>query len=522
MLTGPSLTFDLLARTRNEAATFVLAPALDSDDPELRLRAMRALVARGSEDGLRSTIIALPRLGDEGWQCLQQQAAAVARVVTTMLDQSDHVEQALAAIDKLHVTAAARSVVDLSLRSDNPSSRREAANVALNLAWEIGREARRARTDSRDRDQLVQRLAEALRTDTKQISLSLVDAFLSCTRWDDGLLKQVMEKDDASTDIVLDRLGRSRAPGVVHLLAHWIQRQRIPVNVQAVLQARADELFQQELFQALGPDPSATALSNIQRLQPLSCLRLNNVAWDKLPNEFRAAAIYAIGMNETDDMRQLRWLMQVARQMTTQEAERALATVVGNMRSLDIELIIRSVLVTDPEDEANLDPAIQAVSTLLDFAVGGSSLASPARKALSALNAEALIDRIDLLSHATARRLGAMVRKLDTECANRVEPLLRHSVCRFRMRGIRAAVAMGLIDEIPQMWLRMFQGLPGDHQESRLAAIEALKGGTEESSLDVLRDVVRDTHGVIQQAAISALEQRLQALPPTDFDGVIR
>ena len=56
MPAGLKTTFDLLAKTPNEAAVHVLVPVLYSPSAEVRLAALSAILTRRSPSGLRETM----------------------------------------------------------------------------------------------------------------------------------------------------------------------------------------------------------------------------------------------------------------------------------------------------------------------------------------------------------------------------------------------------------------------------------------------------------------------------------
>ncbi len=213
MLTGIDLTFDLLARTENEAAAYVLAPALDSESQEMRMRAARALLQRDDITGVRLVLFALPRLGDEGWEAIAAYPAKVAAALHELLDDSSQHEFILQVVERLHLKESILDVIELSLENESFSIRRDATNTALKLCWAVSEPERKKSDRSSLRVHVLERLSEVLRVDPTQLSLTLVDAFLSIVRWDDGILKTFCEQEDKLTDILADRLMRSRAPG---------------------------------------------------------------------------------------------------------------------------------------------------------------------------------------------------------------------------------------------------------------------------------------------------------------------
>ncbi len=303
-------------------------------------------------------------------------------------------------------------------------------------------------------------------------------------------------------------------------MAHWIDRPRLPKIAQEALAARADHAFVEALLGALTANPSSNAISHITRLRPLACLNDLTRQWKTFDAQHQPAMLRAVSLNESDAMRVVRMIFDVLDETSNESTHQVAYRVMCDLPSFDAELVMRAALAGSNDDDSHLDPAVKTVSRLLDLAHGDGPLSVPSRRLLSSLQAQSLLDRIDHLTEATSARLGNVIRTLDPESEARVEALLRHSVGRFRLRGIRGAIAMGFLDEMPDTWVRMFQGLAADHQESRLAAIHALRAGTGENSIKVLQKLVKMTTGVVLEAAERALAERLQELDQASLQEV--
>jgi hypothetical protein len=513
-LAGFDITFDVLARTQNTTVAHVLIPALESADHDLRMRAAQTLLSRGNEQGLGEVFLAIPQLGEKFAPYFTQFRKELVGAALKLLQDPPSLARVLPIIRQYQLTETATEIAKIALSSESFTVRMEAAEIVAELAWVLGRNERRPQThSSTPRDHLVAKLTEAVRSDVSRRSPMLLDGFLSAVRWDDGVLKGIFDADDPVEGILIDRLSRSRLEGVVHLLAGWITRPRIPRSIQEVIKSRGDSLFRDQLIDAIGCDPTTTTVKNLRNLRPISCLRLKNVRWTEVEAKRQPALLRALAASEGDDLRVARFVLDVIREVESEEFEYVAAKIFSELKSIDPDLVVRSALAASRDDQALLDPAVKTIVQLLDLAGLGGPLAEGARHALQALRMDTLLEQIDGLHPTTARRLGALVRAIDHESIPRVEALLRHSVSRFRLLGMKAAVAMDIVDELLESWKRYFQRTGADQAEARVAAVEALRHGESAETLALLQEIAETGTGVVRAAAVEALAARLQSNP---------
>ena len=152
-MTGLSTTFALLGQTENEAASRLLAAALDSPSPVIRKSAVRAVLERRSELGLRKLVARVDTLSSEEVEVVIEMHGRAAAVLRDMLQSNDAVQvrQACRAAVCFHEFEVIPTLIAVLEESGNRFAD-EAAAALTRLAEVLVHELATLRDERRRRD----------------------------------------------------------------------------------------------------------------------------------------------------------------------------------------------------------------------------------------------------------------------------------------------------------------------------------------------------------------------------------
>jgi hypothetical protein len=501
--TGLELTFDFLARTRNDAAVLVLVAAMASPLAEVRRRAARAILRRESAVGTLSLV--------EHWEQLEPEERALAgedeRRMTIAVNQilqnpADRRHwQAIACAAELKLQGAAIPLIDCA-EFGAVQVRQRALDVVLAMAVELGRSARHERDAPTHRIPIIERLSDAVRRwPTHRIDM-LLDAFLACVRWEDGVLLTMLAEPEPPQDILLMRMLRSPIPEVVQLLAGWARKRRIPDGIVGVLRQRQDALLRDELL-SIASDPSSGSMQTTMQVVGVpNCIRPTDNLLASLDRIHWPAAVRLVFAGQSDGLRQLVWLL-TAIESDDEPTVKAATALISQVHRIDPEVFIRGAVELGQPDAS---PSADVVARMLRLLRRDDlKLKESIRHLLAPLHIDALLPRLESLRMHTRRMLGRVSRQVDPDALQRITDQLRHPVLTRRLAAIDAIVALQATDELVEPLSKLIES---DFDEARERAIIALGSGRGPATRQVLERLEQQTLGHIHDAVDVAIASR--------------
>jgi hypothetical protein len=324
MSRGLAITFDLLTTTPNEAAVDVLLAALNSSRPEIRLAAMRSLIARPSPTGHREILRRVSRSDELLRRALAEGAGFMEPTLRQALTGPDWKEcfaacQIVLWSREYDLLPALLALMPPGRAADHPHASLS-RTVTLQLAELLFEELHGPRSTAKRRDpqacrgHAVASLERWLRQAAPQPNREVVEAYVTLSHRDDAGLRQILhDPHDPSRDAVLLVLGHSRRTGVLRLLASFIDDPHSPLAALRLISGRGDVEFVTHLLNRLGDAPSAATAENLRRIETLAWAIPSQGTLDELDGEAQRRALAAILTTSLSDAAKFRAVGRLAR-----------------------------------------------------------------------------------------------------------------------------------------------------------------------------------------------------------------
>ena len=287
---GLAKTFQVLAKTPNEAAVAILVAALDSPDPVIQEGALWALLERRSPGGQREILKRLHRDAERWRPIIDQRQGSLTHALRDAVLGTDrqlcqNACQAIvwfkeydllpalivAAEDRSHpnVEVAARTIVELA----------ELLSAAMS--------APQSSTDRRDPQMIRRRVGGILDASVsryvKHTRREIITAFLLLSQRDNVVLKQILQDPHHPAYLpLIDDLLHDPHTGILRLLLGFLDDPRAPSCAISVLIRRSDPKFIRNLLRKIGFRPSAAAAANLKRVDSIGWLGHDDRLIDEL------------------------------------------------------------------------------------------------------------------------------------------------------------------------------------------------------------------------------------------------
>ncbi len=467
MSRGLADTFDLLTTTRNEAAVDLLAAALDSSRPDVRLDALRGLISRPAPHGHREILRRVPRIDSTLRVAFADGAGLMDRAL----------KQALAGADWKECFAACQIVLwareyDLmpTLLGLMPPGRetldRPQADlsraVILQLAGLLWEELHGPRQSSKRRDpqacrgRAVACLESWLRRAGPQPCPEVVESYLMLSLRDDAGLRQILQDvHDPSRNAVLAILGRSRRAAIVRLLASFIDDLHLPRAALHLISARGDVDFVTHLLSRLGDAPSPAAIENLRRIEWLPWAAAASGTLDALDGDGQRRALTALLATSLGDAAKFEAVEHLA-QHGHSAGRRAAVTALAAFRGLEAtQLVLQAIASDDPQVQAAALVQLRqrdlpgAIPILVEQIHSPHEIVRQAvRESLSEFRFERFMAGFDTLSEEVRRTTGELIRQIDPDALSRLRAEIASPSRLRRIRGVQMAQAMGAASDL--------------------------------------------------------------------------
>lgn len=514
---GLSVTFEVLAKTRNEAAVNVLLPNLDSSQRVLQEGSLRALLDRKSLVGQHEILDRLHMLDEGLRKIIEEKPGRMSKALRDAVlgNDSQTCLNGCRAILKLREYDLIPALISALEDESNPHNAL-AADTLLELARLLYAELAGPRDYTRWRDpQLVRRntlqsLEQSLKRYGNHKRVQVVESFLLLVNRDNATLKQILhDPHDAAYLPVVQLLQHSTRGGVIRLVLSFLDDPEAPRPALSALAHRVDLKFLRNLCRRIGDEPSPTAAHNLARIHNFAWAKGDPKILDELDEDEQQAAIEILmrsEMRRLDVYDTIAYLLRNGKPAGRRRAARELEHFSGaDANELTIEML------SDP------DPKVQAhvVAQLRPRGIPGAlnqlieHLDSPheevrqaARDGLAEFSFSRFIKAIDTLDEDVQRRTGALVKKVDPDTLPRLREEMASRVRSRRLRGLNVAA---LMDVVPDVEASVIGLLSDEDHLVRLHAAQALAQSSSETAQEALKEAQMDNSHVVQQAAKRSL-----------------
>ncbi|HWB08138.1 MAG TPA: HEAT repeat domain-containing protein [Pirellulales bacterium] len=522
---GLSLTFDLLSRTGNEAATGVLLAALDSRETAVSEAALRALLKRHSLAGHQQLLRRLHQLDPKWREVLLQYRGTMSHALRDALlsEDSQSCANACQAILWFHEYDLMPALITVLENELNPNATL-AADTAVTLAemfYEDLAATRnfKPRQDPRAlRGHLVASLEASVTRYARHRRSEPVEAFAILVERENATLKQILfDPLHASYRPLMEILTRSPKPGVRRLLLNFLDDPQAPSSALNAIAHRNDAAFLKALLRKIGSEPSAAAKRNLARIEHFVWLKPGESLLFELDDAAQNSAVellMASGVNRLEAFETIAQLLVNGTAGGRRAAAAALAQFHGNDAN---NLAIKALADDDPDVQAAVLGQLRergipgAVSILVGLADSPQpAVRQAARESLSEFSFPRYLASFDMLEDQVRRSTGLLVQKVDPDSVPLILEELASRSRRRRIRALQVVEAMQVVKEVEDA---VIGALKDEDHLVRLEAARALgQSNTVEACL-ALREAEHDTSVTVRETAIDSLEKLSRRRP---------
>lgn len=518
-------TFELLARTPNEAATTSLLAALDSPEVAIRDAALRALLRRHSLAGHQALLRRLHELDPKWREILHQFRGTMSHALRDALlsGEPQSCANACQAILWFHEYDLMPALINL-LETGNQPGASLAAETALALADLFyddlaGNSHFNPRQDPGIlRNHLVATLEASVTRYARHRRTEPVEAFAMLAPRDNVTLKQLLfDPLHASYRPLIDTLTHSSRPGVLRLLLGYIDDAQPPSAALTAVAHRRDPAFVNALLRKTGQEPSAAIRRNLTRIEHFAWLQSGERLLDELGDDAQYAVVQLImasGMKRLEAFETIAHLVLHGTRMGRRGAAVALAAFHGSeanqvaLKALDDDDPLVQAAVIDQLRERGIPGAVSLLLRFTDHSQ--PPVREATRRSLAEFSFTRYLASFDALEEQVRRSTGALVRKVDPDAA----PLLLEEMTapsrRRRIRALQVAEAMEIVREVEETIVTL---LSDEDHLVRLEAARALAQGITVDACLALRAAEEDTSVTVREAAAESLGILLRHRP---------
>ncbi len=517
MSNGLTTTFELLTKTKNEAVTSLLVPALDCADTAVQEAALGAILDRHNVPGQREIIKRLHTINDRWKDILQEKYSRMTAVLRDAVLSSDHqlcVNGCQAALWFLEYDLMPALI---NAAEDEAHPNKElAAETLLKLAELLydelaqPRDGKNRRDPNLVREHVISALDKSVQRFSKHRRHEVLEAFLLLVNRENSTLKQVLHEPHHPTFVpMVDLLARSPRSGVMRLLLSFLDDPKAPSVGLSALAKRADPKFVEYLLKKVGFEPSATAAMNIKRIDSIAWLKPDHDLIRTLDDAGQHSAVQLAvrsSMNRQDVYQIIERLLISGKVGGRRAAAESLAQFNGAQSNA---LALRALKDSDPLVQAHIALQLRprgipgALTKLVDLMESPfEPVRQAVRQGLEEFTFKKLLQTFDLLDDEHRRTTCELVAKVDPLVGEQLAAELKTPSRTRRLRALAMATAM---QNVYKVELETISLLTDDDYVIRTQAAKALSLCDSEAACIALREAFFDRSMIVQESAEDSL-----------------
>jgi len=506
-------TLKLLATTRNDAAVDVLRHAVDADDESLAVGAVRALLSRPRGEAQQVLLAKWPDLSEAARAAIAGRPGRMSAAIRdAILGSNDALRQAACGVAlDLREYEHAPALITAAEDPANPQPA-VAARAILELAAALSDELSRPRDYTKRRDPKLVRahVAAALEQSVKRFQRhrrrEILEAFLLLAGRDNSVLKRILgDPRDAAYTTFVEIFHKSQQAGVLRLLLAYLDDNRAPMAVLGAVARRSDRPFLDALLRKIGSEPSPAVRANLKRITTLLWIRETPetvLEFDEGQQQAAVEMVMTSGMNRLEIFRIIDMLLRQGNSAGRRAAAAALAKFKGVEAN---QLALDALDDPDPQVRATVVGQLRergipgALARLIGYLDSDEApVVEAARKCLTEFSVERYLSAFDMLDDDVRRSTGLLVKKVDVQATNIIRDELTAAARSRRLRGLAAAQAMELLDDLEN---QVIDCLADDDHMVRAAAADALATRRSPAARAALERCLGDSSVAVQNAA---------------------
>ncbi len=522
-------TWNLLTRTRNEAALPVLTAALESPEASFRARAVRAFAKRRNVVGHETVLRHFGNLGETEKKALQETLREHPRRLQSTLHDALTGEDGVLRENACQVILMNRMydlfpVIVKEVEENEPSQSSPLAATLIQLANLLQRELSGESRDRTSRDPFFVRrhllisLQQSLKRYGEHERTEILDAYLLLVSHDNSMLQEILQEPwHVLHEPMIEILEASTAPGILSLLLSVLKDTRAPASLLRVIAQRTDHIFLTYLLSNLEPVVSLRAIKNAKQWTEVAWLQTDRDALLDCEGPAQAAAIQLamasqIGRAEVFDL--VSFLLHRGKPA----GRRASCEALANFRAPETdELVLQALEDFDPGVQAaaarqlrqrDIPNALERLISLLDTPT--EEVRNAARSSLAEFNFTRYQASFESFPNETRQRLGPIVKKVDPTSIDRLAAQLQSPSLSIKLKGLEMTVAMQASADVTEHLLRL---LENDDIALRSEAAAALADCEGDQVLEALVNARDDASVCVQEAARKSLDKKTASYP---------
>jgi HEAT repeat protein len=511
-------TFELLAKTKNEAAVPMLISALDSTSPVVATAAVRAILQRRCPTGMRQLVGRFHEMSDQWREVIREfHGRLLPALRDAVLSGDVHLVENGCDAARLFCEYDLIPTLLVALEDDTNPYRETVARTLIDLADALfqdlagERDERRRRDPQLSRRNAVSALEASVRRFPRHQRLEPIEAFLQLTTRDNAALTGLLNDVRESTFVpLLQVLHGSNRPGVLRLLIGFLDDARPPSAGLASLFRRNDRRCVDALLRKFHGEPSQTTRHNLRHVDHVGWLG-EHALIDELEDGPQQAVVRlatTVNLKRDEIVKVLEHLALRGKPGARRAALEALRPFNGAdantvvLRALrDNDVYVRAAAL------GQLRPRgiPGALSTLIDALDSPSRPERDAARAnLEEFNLKRFLPAFDMLEEEVRKTTAALVRKIDYTAPQLLREELESPQAKRRMRALRMIAAMDLAKDLEEAVL--LRADDDDHLV-RVEAVRVLSGLTTASTQEKLLALAADSSYAVREAAWNAIEE---------------
>ena len=516
---GLKTTFDLLAKTRNEAAVRVLLPALDAVSDTIREAALTAILKRRNPAGHREVLRRLHAFDDRSRDIIHQHSGRLTNALrAAVLGADKHLRE-----NGCHAAVWFREY-DLipalinSLEDQSSHDRDLAGRTLLELVELLYGELAGPKQNDRRRDpQMVRRhvlgsLEHSVERYLTHQRREMVEAYVLLVNRDSAILNKLLDDPHHPAFLVLvDVLSKSTASGVIGLLLAFLDNRRAPTSVLSLIAKRDDFKFVEYLLRKIGHEPSVAVRQNLKKISSVAWLQDTKML-DQLDDAAQHSVVRLAMLSNVPRARAFDTVAYILQQGKPR-GRRAAAEALNEFNGAEANALVEKF----SEDD---DPQVQA-SALVQLRRRGilksltrlvqninsehAVVRDAARAGLTEFSFQRFLAAFDMLDDDVRRSTGSLVRKVDPQTIPMLQAEMESHVRTRRLRALEIAQAIEAVVQLD----RTIIGLTADEDHLvRAEAAKALGESDSPASCSALEGALDDGSHTVRESARKSLNKR--------------
>lgn len=491
-MTDPLVTtFDILATSKATVAVELLVSAIDSKYSVIHDKAVGALLRRGTTRCQTEVIRRLSALTPVGRNLLEDQGTRLSGALRQALSYGDEPlrANALAIVGAMECYDQVPTLLEiLEQRNDpfQPAVCQTLQELTNRLYEHLHAPAGRRPSDRflRNLPQARQSVLTALedacnRFDSLSYAHEVIECVLILGEPDHFAVRKVLlNSAPACRETAGNLLLNSKHPGVMRLIMEFMGENYPNAKAIEAFERRADPEFVFHVLRAFPPRLTDNQQKNFKQLTEIDWISDDLLPLEAIPpglHEALVAFVQSTGMSVADKVEIQKWILlhgtMKARQAASQVLDKLAPDAIRGIlfTSLDAEDEDIQAWATSQLRTQGVPEAIRLLVERLDSPL--PAVRETAREELGSFNLNLMLNIFDHLDRGVCLKAGALVRKIDPECKQKLGEELSNPILRRRIRAARAAEALGLAREVQTGLLAM---LADEDALARRTAAEAL------------------------------------------------